>query len=152
MNLGGPDSLESVKPFLFNLFYDKAIIRLPNPLRWIVAKAISFFRAGYSQSIYAQMGGKSPILAETLRQKEALDKLLGNNRHLSKLDYPEEVLGSEARKERSVQMVHELLSTGADDKITSRIKFRKRSITPRTQRLYRHLLSVEFLEGDRASS
>jgi ferrochelatase len=79
MNLGGPDSLESVKPFLFNLFYDKAIIRLPNPLRWIVAKAISSFRAEYSRGIYAKMGGKSPILGETLKQKEALDKMLGEN-------------------------------------------------------------------------
>jgi ferrochelatase len=76
MNLGGPDSLESVRPFLFNLFYDKAIIRFSNPLRWIIAKAISSFRFKYSQNIYAQMGGKSPILEETIRQKEALDKLL----------------------------------------------------------------------------
>ena len=33
-NLGGPDSLEAVKPFLFNLFYDPAIITVPNPFRW----------------------------------------------------------------------------------------------------------------------
>ena len=41
MNLGGPDSLKAVKPFLFNLFSDAAIIRLPNPWRYLVAKLIS---------------------------------------------------------------------------------------------------------------
>ena len=40
-NLGGPDSLDAVKPFLFNLFNDKAIIGLPGPLRWAVARLIS---------------------------------------------------------------------------------------------------------------
>ena len=37
-NLGGPDNLDAVKPFLFNLFYDPAIITLPNPFRWLIAK------------------------------------------------------------------------------------------------------------------
>ena len=40
-NLGGPDSLDAVQPFLFNLFNDKAIINYPNPFRWILAKLIS---------------------------------------------------------------------------------------------------------------
>ena len=40
-NLGGPESLEAVKPFLFNLFNDKAIIGLPQPLRFLLAKFIS---------------------------------------------------------------------------------------------------------------
>ena len=34
MNLGGPDSLEAVRPFLVNLFNDPAIVGLPGPLRW----------------------------------------------------------------------------------------------------------------------
>ena len=38
-NLGGPDSLDAVKPFLFNLFNDKAIISAPNPIRFFLAKA-----------------------------------------------------------------------------------------------------------------
>ena len=54
-NLGGPDSLKSVKPFLFNLFYDKAIINLPNPLRYIIAKIISITRERKSQKIYSRM-------------------------------------------------------------------------------------------------
>ena len=45
MNLGGPDSAEAVEPFLYNLFSDPAIITLPNPLRWLIAKQISSRRA-----------------------------------------------------------------------------------------------------------
>ncbi len=44
-NLGGPDGPDAVKPFLFNLFNDRAIIQLPQPLRWLVAKLISGRRA-----------------------------------------------------------------------------------------------------------
>ena len=79
MNLGGPASLDEVKPFLFNLFYDKAIIRLPNPFRWLVAKLISSRREKTAQEIYSQMGGKSPILEETIRQKNALEKKFDDN-------------------------------------------------------------------------
>jgi ferrochelatase len=71
-NLGGPSSLEAVQPFLFNLFYDPAIIALPNPLRWLVAKLISSRRTPTAQHIYAQMGGKSPLLEQTNAQAEAL--------------------------------------------------------------------------------
>lgn len=75
-NLGGPDSLEAVEPFLFNLFFDPAIIRLPKPLRWLIAKLISSRRAPVAQHIYAQMGGRSPILPQTQAQAAALEKAL----------------------------------------------------------------------------
>jgi len=75
-NLGGPSSLESVKPFLFNLFYDKAIINLPNPFRYIIAKIISVMREKKSQKIYSLIGGSSPLLQETQKQKLALTKKL----------------------------------------------------------------------------
>jgi ferrochelatase len=78
LNLGGPSSLEEVKTFLFNLFYDKAIIRLPNPVRWIIAKIISSIRAEKAKEIYSLMGGKSPILEETEKQKKSLEKAIGN--------------------------------------------------------------------------
>jgi ferrochelatase len=55
-NLGGPDSLEAVEPFLVNLFADPAIIALPNPLRWLVARLIARRRASLARHIYAQMG------------------------------------------------------------------------------------------------
>ncbi|MEZ5757703.1 MAG: ferrochelatase [Emcibacteraceae bacterium] len=78
-NLGGPDSLEAVKPFLFNLFYDPAIITVPNPFRWIIAKIISSRRTPIAQDIYRQIGNKSPILEETEKQRFALENKLNEN-------------------------------------------------------------------------
>ncbi|TDP44519.1 ferrochelatase [Zavarzinia compransoris] len=71
-NLGGPDSPAAVKPFLFNLFNDPAIIRLPQPFRYLVAKLISGRRAAAAAEIYARLGGRSPILPLTEQQAEAL--------------------------------------------------------------------------------
>jgi len=78
-NLGGPDSPEAVRPFLFNLFNDPAIIRLPWLLRRPLASLISRRRAKTAQAIYAHMGGRSPILPETERQAQALQNALGQN-------------------------------------------------------------------------
>ncbi len=78
LNLGGPDSLDTVRPFLFNLFYDKAIIRLPNPFRWILANIISLGRKKKAQGVYSLLGGASPILKETKAQADALKKELGD--------------------------------------------------------------------------
>jgi ferrochelatase len=75
-NLGGPDKLESVKGFLFNLFNDKAIINLPQPLRFLLAWIISTRRNKKAQEIYTKIGGKSPILQTTICQAEALEKEL----------------------------------------------------------------------------
>lgn len=75
-NLGGPDKLSAVKPFLFNLFNDKAIINLPQPLRFLLAKLISSRREKKAIKIYEQMGGKSPILEITEAQAHCLEKEL----------------------------------------------------------------------------
>ena len=75
-NLGGPDSLNAVQPFLFNLFNDPAIINLPGILRYPLAKLISKRRAPVAKAIYAEMGGKSPILEETQTQADAIEKIL----------------------------------------------------------------------------
>jgi ferrochelatase len=75
-NLGGPDKLESVEPFLFNLFNDKAIIGLPQPFRFLLAKFISKRRVKKAQKIYQQIGGKSPLLDTTIAQADALEKEL----------------------------------------------------------------------------
>ncbi|MDF2368755.1 ferrochelatase [Sneathiella sp.] len=77
-NLGGPDKPEAVEPFLFNLFYDPAIIRLPTPFRWLVAKLISRRRAPVAQEIYAFLGGASPILPQTKAQADALENRLND--------------------------------------------------------------------------
>ncbi len=71
-NLGGPDNLAAVRPFLFNLFHDPAIIAVPQPLRWLLAKFIAARRAPVARQIYRQMGGRSPLRAETDRQAAAL--------------------------------------------------------------------------------
>ena len=73
-NLGGPDSLAAVEPFLFNLFNDRAIIGLPTLLRWPLAKLISKRRAPTARAIYAELGGSSPLLAETEAQAVALQR------------------------------------------------------------------------------
>ncbi len=75
-NLGGPDSLEAVQPFLFNLFNDPLILHQPAPFRWLLAKLISSRRAPVARGIYEQMGGRSPILPETEDQARALEKAL----------------------------------------------------------------------------
>lgn len=75
-NLGGPDHPDAVRPFLKNLFFDPAIIRLLRPLRWAIAELISRKRAPTAQKIYDELGGKSPILENTLAQAQALENTL----------------------------------------------------------------------------
>ena len=72
-NLGGPDSPRAVRPFLFNLFNDKAIIAVPQPFRFLLAQLISRTRERLAKANYARMGGRSPILPETMKQAEALE-------------------------------------------------------------------------------
>lgn len=77
LNLGGPDELEDVRPFLYNLFSDPEIIRLPfpwlqKPLAWL----ISTRRAKTSQQNYKQIGGGSPLRKITEAQAEALEEKL----------------------------------------------------------------------------
>ncbi|KAL2532863.1 Ferrochelatase-2 [Abeliophyllum distichum] len=64
LNLGGPETLEDVQPFLFNLFADPDIIRLPRLFRFLqkpLAKFISVARAPKSKEGYASIGGGSPL-------------------------------------------------------------------------------------------
>jgi len=75
-NLGGPDRLSSVKPFLFNLFSDPAIITLPAIARYPLAALISTTREKVAQANYAIMGGASPLLPETEGQARALEVAL----------------------------------------------------------------------------
>jgi ferrochelatase len=75
-NLGGPDGPAAVRPFLFNLFNDRRIITAPAPVRWLLAHFISFTRAPSAGENYALMGGGSPIVPETLKQLDALQKKL----------------------------------------------------------------------------
>lgn len=76
-NLGGPDRPQSVRPFLFNLFSDPAIISVPQPWRGLIAWAISLRRAPVAREIYAHLGGGSPLLANTEAQAARLAAVLG---------------------------------------------------------------------------
>ena len=75
-NLGGPDKIENVEPFLFNLFNDPAILNLPTILRYPLAKLISNRRAPVAKKIYEELGGSSPILKLTKEQSQALETKL----------------------------------------------------------------------------
>jgi ferrochelatase len=78
-NLGGPDGPAAVRPFLFNLFADPAIIRLTAPARLLLAALISSTRAKPARANYQIMGGGSPLLPETKAQAAALEAQLGPN-------------------------------------------------------------------------
>jgi ferrochelatase len=75
-NLGGPDRLSAVRPFLFNLFNDPAILGLPMPVRPALAWLLASRRAGPATEIYRQLGGASPLLDNTLAQARALEAAL----------------------------------------------------------------------------
>ena len=79
LNLGGPDNLENVEPFLYNLFSDPEIITLPSFLTWMngpLAFIIARTRAPQSREGYATIGGSSPQLETTLAQGHALEAAL----------------------------------------------------------------------------
>ena len=80
-NLGGPDTLDDVRPFLFNLFADPDIIRLPwralqKPLAWM----ISTQRYKKSRGYYEKIGGGSPLRRITDEQARALEAALAERR------------------------------------------------------------------------
>ena len=82
LNLGGPEQLEDVRPFLFNLFADPEIIRLPFPwLQKPLAWFISTNRAKTSQENYKQIGGGSPLRRITEEQATALKHSLVDKGH-----------------------------------------------------------------------
>jgi len=78
-NLGGPDSLDAVRPFLFNLFSDPDIFRFPlgSLTQRPLAALIAWRRAPEAAHGYAAIGGKSPILEYTRAQAEALQRAIG---------------------------------------------------------------------------
>lgn len=74
LNLGGPDSLATVQPFLRNLFADPDIIQLGwlRPVQPLLARLIARRRAAFSRTAYSQISGRSPILAESTAQVQAV--------------------------------------------------------------------------------
>ena len=77
MNLGGPERITDVGPFLYNLFSDPEIIRTPfpvfqKPLAWL----ISTLRSTTSQQAYLSIGGGSPIRRITEQQARELQEAI----------------------------------------------------------------------------
>ncbi|MBI5729902.1 MAG: ferrochelatase, partial [Ignavibacteriales bacterium] len=77
-NLGGPDSIEAIEPFLYNLFCDPDIFNLPFG-QMLFAKLISSRRAPKVAEEYRLIGGKSPINEWTEKQRSILEVSLRNN-------------------------------------------------------------------------
>lgn len=79
LNLGGPTNLDDVEPFLRRLFGDPDVIQLGwlRPLQPLFARMVAKRRAPFSREAYAQIGGRSPILAETTAQAQAVAAALG---------------------------------------------------------------------------
>ena len=74
LNMGGPDSLAAVEPFLRNLFADPDLIQLgwARPLQPLLARLIARRRASFSRAAYSQIGGRSPIREESTAQVQAV--------------------------------------------------------------------------------
>ena len=91
LNMGGPEKLDDVRPFLYNLFSDREIIRLgpsfmQKPLAWYISKK----RAPKSMKTYELIGGGSPLIRITREQGNALEEALtehGNYMVVSAMRY-----------------------------------------------------------------
>ena len=80
LQMGGPDSLEAIEQFLYNLFSDRDIIRIgPAFLQPLIARFISRRRAKKVREYYRLIGGGSPIRRLTESQASELEKALGDN-------------------------------------------------------------------------
>ena len=80
LNLGGPDSLDAVEPYLENLFRDPFLIRIPflrGPLRRWFARAVARRRAPHVRKLYSEIGGRSPIRPLTEAQARRIEEELG---------------------------------------------------------------------------
>ena len=79
LNMGGPDSLKAVRPFLYNLFSDRELIQLPagallqKPFAWLISR----IRAPKVKVNYAMIGGRSPLLQWTEMQAQGAARELG---------------------------------------------------------------------------
>ena len=81
-NLGGPEKLADVRPFLYNLFSDPEIIRVKfSPLRKAIAFTIATLRHKKSEGYYRQIGGGSPLRRLTEEQAQALQEELHRRGH-----------------------------------------------------------------------
>jgi ferrochelatase len=78
LQLGGPDTLDAIEPFLRNLFGDKDIISLPWPIRQFVARRIAKKRAPKVRPVYERLGGGTPLIPQTMAQAKTLERRLSS--------------------------------------------------------------------------
>ena len=81
LNMGGPDCIDAIEPFLYNLFSDRDLIQLPLGalLQKPFAKLISHFRSKKVENNYRMIGGKSPLLEWTQKQAVGIAEKLGDD-------------------------------------------------------------------------
>jgi len=80
LQMGGPDSIDAVEPFLLNLFSDREIIKIgPAWLQPIISRFIVKKRKAHVEENYALIGGKSPLRELTEDQAASLEKALGGD-------------------------------------------------------------------------
>ncbi|MBI2996715.1 MAG: ferrochelatase [Candidatus Melainabacteria bacterium] len=79
VNFGGPDSLSSIKPFLYSLFSDPVVLNFPALYRKSLAWLISNLRNQASSKMYKKIGPMSPLIPITYLQAEKLQALFNIN-------------------------------------------------------------------------
>lgn len=124
-NLGGPESLDDVYPFLLNLFSDPDIFRVPRILQPLIARIIARRRAPKSREYYRQIGGGSPLRKITEEQASLLEIRMnsGNGGKRWKVR-----VAMRYAPPRVVDAIRELLSEGIDELVFLPL-YPQRSIT-----------------------
>lgn len=90
LNLGGPERLEDVEQYLFNIFNDPYILDFPWPLAWLrkpLARRIARKRAPESRENYRKIGGGSPLNRRTMEQAQALEAELKRRGHDARVTF-----------------------------------------------------------------
>jgi ferrochelatase len=91
LNMGGPATVEEIRPFLTRLFSDAVMLPLPAPLRQLLARLIAWRRSPKVAGRYEAIGGGSPVGPESARQAHALQQRLGRGfavRHVFRYSEP----------------------------------------------------------------
>ncbi len=102
-NLGGPETLDDVYPFLLNLFSDPEIFRVPRVLQPLIARVIARRRAPKSREYYRQIGGGSPLLRITLEQARLLEEELNRNESGTRFSVQVAMRYAPPRSDKAVQ-------------------------------------------------
>lgn len=106
VNMGGPESLEDVKPYLKNIFMDSHIIGAPKLIRYFIANYIAYKRAPKSKRIYEQIGGKSPLKAISEKQAELLEQALNSYVSNSHIENTNSQVAQNSDQSKSIYTVY----------------------------------------------